>query len=120
MRRPALALGSLLLAATVALTGCGSDPSEEAPQETKVLSFTLKDGQPTPNGEVVKVARDQSIQIDIDSDAAGSLHVHSTPERSIEFAAGKTTSETFSIDKPGVVEVELHEPAMQVFRLEVR
>lgn len=124
MRRPALAVGSLLLAASVALTGCGSDSSSDdgAAKETKTLSFSVKNGKVTPNGESVKVAVDQPIEITVtSSDQAGEMHVHSSPEHSFEFTAGeKQTMEKFSISKPGVVPIELHDPALQVFRLEVK
>lgn len=125
MRRPALVVGSLLLAATVALTGCGSDSSSDgdgASKETKTLSFSVENGKVTPNGESVTVAVDQPIEITVtSSDQAGEMHVHSTPEHSFEFTAGeKQTMEKFSISKPGVVPIELHDPALQVFRLEVK
>ena len=123
MRRPALILGSLMLAATVALTGCGSDSdsSDGAVKETKNLSFTVENGKVTPNGEVVKVAVDQPIEISVSSDQAGEMHVHSSPEHSFTFKAeADQKMEEFSISKPGVVEIELHDPALQVFRLEVK
>lgn len=119
MRRPALALGSLMLAATVALTGCGSDSSGGS-KETKTLTLTIADGVPDPRGEVVKVDRDQPIVFRVTSDVAGTMHVHSTPDHEFEYGVGETTTKAFSIPTSGVVEVELHEPELQVFRLEVQ
>ena len=81
--------------------------------------MTLKDGQVTPNGDRVKVGIDQPITFKVDSDTAGELHVHSTPDHSIEFEAGQS-EDTFTIDSPGVVEVELHDPAVVVVQLQVQ
>ena len=50
---------------------------------------------------------------------AGEFHVHSTPEQEIEYDAG-TSEHEITIDRPGVVEVESHEPASVVLQLEVR
>lgn len=119
MRRPVLVLGSLLVAASLAFTGCGSDPSGGS-KETKTLTLTIADGVPDPRGEVVKVDRDQPIVFRVTSDVAGTMHVHSTPDHEFDYGVGETTTEEFSIPTSGVVEVELHDPALQVYRLEVQ
>jgi hypothetical protein len=45
--------------------------------------------------------------------------VHSDPEQTIDYKAGTTTA-SLTIDRPGVVEVERHEPEALVLQLEVR
>lgn len=50
---------------------------------------------------------------------AGELHVHSTPEQKIESDAG-TSEHELVIDRPGVVEVESHEPDVVLLQLDVR
>ena len=45
--------------------------------------------------------------------------MHSTPEQEIDYDAG-TTEHEITIDRPGVVEVESHEPDSIVLQLEVR
>ena len=92
--------------------------SESAPTGT-VVQVTLKDGQITPNGDRIKADAGEPITFDIDADAAGELHFHSTPEQSIDFEPG-TSSYDIVIDQPGIVEVELHEPEMLVAQLEIR
>ncbi len=85
----------------------------------QTVGVTVKDGTVTPAGERVEVRAGQPITFVIDSDVAGELHAHSAPEQSIEFTPGTTTQE-ITIDRPGVVDVELHEPATLVVQLEVR
>ena len=73
----------------------------------------------TPNGERVELGVDQTLVLTIDADEAGELHVHSTPEQEIEYDAG-TSEHELTIDRPGVVEVESHEPDVVLLQLEVR
>jgi len=101
-----------------------ADPSasasdEPAEPEGTVIEVSLRDGTVTPSGERVEVEAGQPVTFEIDSDADGELHVHSNPEHSLEFGPG-TSSQSITIDQPGVVEVELHDPAALVVQLEVR
>jgi hypothetical protein len=73
----------------------------------------------TPNGERVELGVDQTLVLTIESDEAGELHVHSTPEQEIAYDAG-TSEHEIVIDRPGVVEVESHEPDVILLQLEVR
>ena len=73
----------------------------------------------TPNGERVELEVGQTLDLTITSDVAGEFHVHSTPEQEIAYDAG-TSEHQITIDRPGVVEVESHEPASIVLQLEVR
>jgi hypothetical protein len=50
---------------------------------------------------------------------AGEIHVHSTPEKHIEFPAGHSEV-TLKIDQPGVVDVEDHLLDKLIVQLEVR
>ena len=73
----------------------------------------------TPNGERVELGIDQTLVLTIEADEAGELHVHSTPEQEIAYDAG-TSEHEIVIDRPGVVEVESHEPDVILLQLEVR
>jgi hypothetical protein len=96
-----------------------SEPTEsEAPSGT-VVQVTFKDGTLTPDGDRIKAAAGEPITFEIDADAAGELHFHSTPEQSIDFEPG-TSSYEITIDQPGIVEVELHDPPLLMAQLEVR
>ena len=53
------------------------------------------------------------------ADAAGEIHVHRTPEQEYVYGNGTTTLKLTPIDRPGVVEVETHDPQLVVVQLEV-
>ncbi|WP_231252727.1 hypothetical protein [Nocardioides furvisabuli] len=57
--------------------------------------------------------------IEIQSDRAGELHVHSTPEQYVEFDAGRTSAQLV-IETPGSVEVEEHDTSAVVALIEAR
>ncbi len=118
MRR--VALLATVLTTLLALTGCGSDDSTAEPGEggspTRVeLTF---EGEEAPATERVPVDAGQPVELVVKSDRAGELHVHSSPEQTLEYAAG-TTTVTITIDRPGVVDVERHDPEALVLQLEV-
>jgi hypothetical protein len=73
----------------------------------------------TPNGERVEVGVGQTLVLELTADESGELHVHSTPEQEIAYDEGPSEHE-ITIDRPGVVEVESHEPDTIVLQLEVR
>lgn len=134
-----------LLGAVVGLTGCASKTEEPAAGPTPsgttsgqtssthgsshgstptelpddAIEVTISGDDVTPSGKQVDVSRGEDVVFRITSDAPGELHFHSTPEQSIEFAAG-TSTHTVRFERPGVVEVESHELAKVVVQLEVR
>ena len=61
----------------------------------------------------------EEITLRVTSDAPGEIHVHSTPEQELEYAAG-TTDLPLTIDAPGLVDVESHTLDMVIVQLEVR
>lgn len=73
----------------------------------------------SPNGERLELGVGQPLTLRIDSDRAGELHVHSTPERVITFPAGQS-ERRLRIGQPGVVEVEEHDSGKILLQLEVR
>ena len=106
----------VLLVAGLALAGCGgssgSGASGSSGSSSKPVDIHVKiaNGQVTPAGDRVYVKLGQPIRLVVDSDAADELHVHSTPEHEFEVPAGAHGKVyRFTLDKPGVVEVELHE-----------
>jgi hypothetical protein len=108
------------------MAGCGSSGDADsasgdatAAGQPVVVSVTIADGEVEPSGERVPVKAGQPVEFDVTSDVAGELHVHSDPDHSIEIEPG-TTQETVTINRPGVVEVELHDPEVVVVQLEVR
>jgi hypothetical protein len=122
MRR-ALAVLTLVVCAT-GLAGCGDDdPSGSGDGKDlaeKTIKVTIEGDDVTPNGDRVEVKTGQPIELVVQADAAGEIHVHSDPEKELEYAAGTTTLPTFTIDKPGIVEVESHALEKTIVQLEVK
>jgi plastocyanin len=120
MRRALAALALVL--GTVGLAGCGDEdtPADAGSDEpTKTIDVTVEGSDITPNGDRVQVAVGQKIEFVVKSDAEGEIHVHSDPEHEYEYGAGTTTLPAFTIDRPGIVEVESHELDKTIVQLEV-
>jgi len=121
MRR-ALALIALVVC-TTGLTGCGDEdkPSGDGKdQPTKTIEVTIEGDDVTPNGDRVDVKVGQPVELVVKADAEGEIHVHSEPEQELEYAEGTTTLPPFTIDKPGIVEVESHALEKTIVQLEVK
>lgn len=95
-----------------------SSPSESTSPIDDAIEIEIEGGKISPRGDRVKVKAGEVITLKIDSDRAGELHVHSTPEQEFSFDKGKSTIE-LTIDTPGVVDVEEHETGVVVLQLEV-
>lgn len=130
-------LAPLVLVLTAALSACGADGDTDPPATDQSSSSTPADSGSTstgggaavtvtregdsftPNGERVELGVDQTLVLTVEADEAGELHVHSTPEQEIAYDAG-TSEHEIVIDRPGVVEVESHDPDVVLLQLEVR
>lgn len=130
-------LAPLVLVLAAALTACGGDEDTDPPATDQSSSSTPADPGSTstgggaavtvtregdsftPNGERVELGVDQTLVLTIEADEAGELHVHSTPEQEIAYDAG-TSEHEIVVDRPGVVEVESHDPDVVLLQLEVR
>lgn len=114
----------LAAAALVALaaTGCSEDPTG-ASEEPTVIEVVVSGDEVTVDGsdagQRIEVGAGDPVDIEVTSDKAGEIHLHSSPEQTLAFGEGTETFEV-QIDRPGVIEAELHEPALLVFQLEVR
>jgi len=121
-------LAPLALVLALGLTACGdggdadqptSTPSSNTDGDSVAVTVTREGDTFTPNGERIELGVGQTLVLTVTADEAGEFHVHSTPEQEIEYDAG-TSEHEITIDRPGVVEVESHEPASVVLQLEVR
>jgi hypothetical protein len=134
-------LAPLVLVLAASLSACGGDGDTDPPATDQSSSSSPSDSPSdsgststgggaavtvtregdsfTPNGERVELGVDQTLVLTIEADEAGELHVHSTPEQEIAYDAG-TSEHEIVIDRPGVVEVESHEPDVILLQLEVR
>lgn len=132
MRR---ALAAFAVAALV-LTGCGeSEPTasqatvSESPEspaaspsqepELEAIEVEIEGDRVEPNGMRVKAAAGETVTLDVKSDRAAELHVHSSPEQVLEVEPGESTL-TLVIERPGIVDIEEHDSGLVVLQLEVR
>ncbi|MCW2813188.1 MAG: hypothetical protein JWN84_643 [Nocardioides sp.] len=74
------------------------------------IAIEVKDGVVTPAGDRIDVELGAPVRFLVTSDVAGELHVHSSPETYESFEAGTNEALELQFDRPGVIEVELHEP----------
>jgi hypothetical protein len=115
-----LAAGAAVLALALGTTACGDDePAPETSGETQTIEVTFEGGTVTPNGERVEVAVDEEVELVVQADEGGEIHVHSTPEQTLQYGAGTTTL-PITLDQPGVVEVESHDLDQVIVQLEAR
>lgn len=122
MRRTLLTrTAPLALALVLALGACSGGNEDKGGEDGAApeLAITVEGGAITPNGERIALDVDEEVTITITSDVAGEFHVHSTPEQEVAFTEG-TTETTLSFDRPGVVEMESHDPTLVVAMFEVR
>ncbi len=117
MRRTFAVLATVLCAA-VLLTGCGEDEPAATPPSSDSIEITFDGDSVTPSGERVEVERGEEVELVVQADEPGELHVHTSPEQQLEYGAG-TTNLTLTIDEPGVVDIESHNLEVIVVQLEV-
>lgn len=106
-----------VLMALAAVAGCSDDQPTSGGNEPIVV--TIEGGEVTPRGDRIQVVEGSPVTLEVTSDTAGELHVHTDEEQSFAFEAGATDIE-LTIDQPGLVDVELHDPDLLVLQLEVR
>jgi len=121
-------LAPLVLVLAATLSACGGDAETDPPATSQTsttdgdsvtVAVTREGDSFTPNGARVELGVDQTLVLTIDADEAGELHVHSTPEQEVAYEEGASEHE-ITIDRPGVLEVESHDPDVIVMQLEVR
>lgn len=96
-----------------------SAATTESTDPGPLLTVTIDGEEVSPNAEEIELSTGEKLLVEIDSDRAGELHVHSTPEQSIEYAEGTSNSEIV-VNTPGTVEVEDHDTGAVVALIEVR
>jgi hypothetical protein len=113
--RVALALAALPL---TALAACGSDSSTTSSTPVTIPVTISGNSISTPNSSV-DVSIGQDVTLQVTADAAGQIHVHSSPEQLHNYSAGSTTIDLGSFKIPGQIDVESHALDKQIVTLVV-
>jgi hypothetical protein len=92
------------------------EPTEDGPEPIEIV---IEGDSIEPNGKRVKVSAGETIPLEVESDRAAELHVHSSPEQVLQVQPGESTL-TLTIDRPGIVDVEEHATGLVILQLEVR
>ena len=97
-----------------------SSPSAAArePRPEPDLSVTIRGDEVGPNAASLEATVGEALELEIQSDRSGELHVHSKPEQYVEFDAGRSSHELV-IETPGVVEIEEHDTGAVVAQVQV-
>lgn len=105
---------------TLGLSACGSGSASTKTGRPVTIHLVFSGSNVTvdPAATRIQVGLNQKITLSVHADARGEIHVHSSPEHAFEYAAGSSDF-SFTIDKPGVVEVESHSLEKTLFQLEV-
>lgn len=103
--------------AAAAPSATASPPSEAA---GPVVNVTIAAGVVTPTNAEIDAAVGQPIVLEVSSDAADTIHVHSTPERVFDVQPLPRQRFEFSVGIPGRVDVELHDLNRTVVTIVVR
>lgn len=89
-----------------------------SPAADVVVEVRIANGKVEPNVQTVKVRAGQKVMITMISDVADSIHVHGY-DKTLEVKPNKPGSLTFTADVKGVFEIETHETAKLVAKLNV-
>lgn len=121
-RRKFVAALAAVLVSLTAVSACASKSDDESSakstKDAEAITITIKGDTVDPNGKRFDLGVNQSVELTIDADEAGELHVHSKPEQEIEYPAGESTHD-LSFDKPGIVAVESHSLEKTILEFEV-
>ena len=107
-------------------TGVSPTTEAESPEESasepepdpggRVAAITIEGDSALPIAEQVEMGTGEALTLAVDSDRAGELHVHSSPEQVVEFPAG-ASEHVLTFDKPGTVDIEEHDTGVLLFRV---
>jgi surface antigen len=103
-----------------ASSGAPKMSDEQAPPDRLVVQVTIKGGQVTPTNAQLQSSVGEPIVVQVNSDAADQLHVHSNPEHTFNVEPKSGQSFQFTVDVPGKVDVELHELNRTIATIQVQ
>jgi len=137
--RLTLVAAALTASLTTLSAGCGDSSEEPTPgarpptaaahsptsaagadgAAVRVVEVDVADGQVSTDDDRVEVAAGTAVRLVVTSDVDDELHVHGV-DQTAELIAGQPTAVEFTVDEPGVFEVETHESDLLLLQLLVR
>lgn len=97
-----------------------STPPPPQSADATVVDITIAGGVVTPTNGQVQGEVGKPIVLQVDSDVADSLHVHSVPEHTFQVEPRPGQEFEFTVDVPGQVDIELHDLNRTVVTIQVR
>ena len=104
--------------AASAPAGSSSESPSAGDSSGNTIEVKIEGDHVEPSGERVQAKVGEPITLHISSDRDAELHVHSSPEQELEVKPGEST-QTITVNTPGIVEVEEHHSETVVLQLEV-
>lgn len=95
------------------------ETSPPEPVEEVAVDVSITGDDVTPVAQQVELGVGETLLLRVDSDRAGELHVHSSPEQFVNFAAGASELD-LKFDKPGSVDIEEHDSGALIARVLVQ
>lgn len=93
---------------------------QQPPPERLTIDVTIAGGTVTPTNAQLQGTVGEPILLQVTSDAADELHVHSVPEHTFAVEPKPDQRFEFTVEVPGNVEIELHELGRVVASVQVR
>ena len=100
-------------------SGSGQSPTSKPANGATQVDVTIEGDDVTPVAQAVQIGVGETVVLNVTSDRAGELHVHSSPEQEFEFEPGTSEIEV-TLDKPGSVDIEEHESDALIVRVLVK
>ena len=119
-----------LLGTLISLTGCSasSSPGASSPAASTTASTAASDaqvikvgwagGKPVVPSARIPVKLGSKVRLEVTSDVDETVHLHFNDAEQ-EVAAGGTVVFTFTADKPGVYDVEVHKADQLIVQLQI-
>jgi hypothetical protein len=96
-------------AATPSTAGSPSVAESTPDTDAVTIDISIADGQVSPNGEKIDVAKGQTVVLNVTSDTDDEIHAHTSGDGyELEVTAGKTARGTLVASDTGSFEVESH------------
>ena len=119
-----------LLGTLISLTGCSSSSSpgasspaasttaSTAASDTQVIKVGWAGGKPVVPSARIPVKLGSKVRLEVTSDVDEIVHLHFNDAEQ-DVAAGGTVVFTFTADKPGVYDVEVHKADQLIVQLQI-